>query len=46
VEVSIDTGETTLKGRIDTLVVNQQIWVWVLGILQHLGPLSLTPATF
>ena len=37
----IDTGETTLKGRIDTLVVNQQIWVWVLEAKRTTFSLSL-----
>ncbi|MBD2429292.1 type I restriction endonuclease subunit R [Phormidium sp. FACHB-1136] len=41
VEVSLDTGETTLKGRIDTLVVNQQIWVWGLEAKRTTFSLSL-----
>jgi hypothetical protein len=30
VDLDIDTGEAVLKGRIDTLVVQNQIWIWVL----------------
>lgn len=41
VEMAVDTGETTLKGRIDTLVVNQQIWVWVLEAKRTTFSLSL-----
>jgi len=30
VDVAIDTGEEVLNGRIDALIVQNQIWVWVL----------------
>lgn len=29
VEIAVDTGEEILKGPIDALIVQNQIWVWV-----------------
>jgi len=41
VDVAIDTGEEVLNGRIDALVVQNQLWVWVLEAKQTTFSLSL-----
>jgi len=41
VEVAIDTGEEVLNGRIDALVVQDQLWVWVLEAKRTIFSLSL-----
>jgi len=41
VDVAIDTGEELLNGRIDALIVQNQIWVWVLEAKRTTFSLSL-----
>jgi len=41
VDLDIDTGEEILSGRIDTLVVQNQIWIWVLEAKRTTFSLSL-----
>lgn len=41
VDVAIDTGEEVLNGRIDALVVQNQLWVWVLEAKRTTFSLSL-----
>ncbi|MEQ8976108.1 MAG: type I restriction endonuclease subunit R [Coleofasciculus sp. C1-SOL-03] len=41
VDVAIDTGEEVLNGRIDALIVQNQIWVWVLEAKRTTFSLSL-----
>ena len=41
VEVAIDTGNDVLNGRIDALVVQEQVWVWVLEAKRTTFSLSL-----
>ncbi|MGB3494735.1 MAG: hypothetical protein WBA57_18550 [Elainellaceae cyanobacterium] len=41
VNVAIDTGEDVLNGRIDALVVQNQLWVWVLEAKRTTFSLSL-----
>ena len=41
VTVAIDTGEEVLNGRIDALVVQNQIWIWVLEAKRTTFSLSL-----
>ena len=41
VNVAIDTGEEILNGRIDALVVQDQLWVWVLEAKRTTFSLSL-----
>lgn len=41
VEVAIDAGDEVLNGRIDALVVQEQIWVWVLEAKRTTLSLSL-----
>jgi hypothetical protein len=41
VEMAIDTGEEVLNGRIDALIVQNQIWVWVLEAKRTTFSLSL-----
>lgn len=41
VDLDIDTGDEILKGRIDTLVVQNQIWIWVLEAKRTTFSLSL-----
>lgn len=41
VDLAIDTGEEVLNGRIDALVVQNQIWVWVLEAKRTTFSLSL-----
>jgi hypothetical protein len=41
VEVAIDTGEEILNGRIDALVVQNQLWIWVLEAKRTTFSLSL-----
>ena len=41
VEITIDTGEEMLNGRIDALIVQNQIWVWVLEAKRTTFSLSL-----
>ena len=41
VDITIDTGEEMLNGRIDALIVQNQIWVWVLEAKRTTFSLSL-----
>lgn len=41
VDVAIDTGEEVLNGRIDALVVQNQLWVWVIEAKRTTFSLSL-----
>lgn len=41
VDVAIDTGDEILNGRIDALVVQDQLWVWVLEAKRTTFSLSL-----
>ncbi|MFP4122240.1 type I restriction endonuclease subunit R [Coleofasciculus sp.] len=41
VNVAVDTGEEVLNGRIDALIVQNQIWVWVLEAKRTTFSLSL-----
>jgi len=41
VDVAIDTGDEVLNGRIDALVVQEQLWVWVLEAKRTTFSLSL-----
>lgn len=41
VDVAIDTGEEVLNSRIDALVVQNQIWIWVLEAKRTTFSLSL-----
>lgn len=41
VEISVDTGEEILKGRIDALIVQNQIWIWVIEAKRTTFSLSL-----
>lgn len=41
VDITIDTGEEVLNGRIDALIVQNQIWVWVLEAKRTTFSLSL-----
>jgi len=41
VEIAVDTGEDVLNGRIDALIVQNQIWVWVLEAKRTTFSLSL-----
>ena len=41
VDVAIDTGEEILNGRIDALVVQNYLWVWVLEAIRTTFSLSL-----
>lgn len=41
VDLDVDTGDAVLKGRIDTLVVQNQVWIWVLEAKRTTFSLSL-----